>query len=290
MLEELKATLARGGEHMGDLVWWALADARIERAQLERNWTGAGLAPELLPEPPTAEKALKTAVRDVQVGQQGRLIRLGKEEEHEIVYAIVRETRHDDGSVSFAQEARVLLDRKAGVLSNDNASHDLVSAIEAAFVALRTTHTPDDVRRSMLRVLELAAAVSLRGHGGIYWVPQKFAMQVRRLQSAVEQIGTSKVYVLPVHRSPDSERTLAVVARGALEEELSALQSEMASFLEAPPERATTLVRRIDAFEALRARAALYRDILKVRVDDLDEQLGKLTEVAEQMLEKKSAA
>lgn len=290
MLEELMATLASGGEHIGDLVWWALADARIERTQLERHWSNAGLAAEFLPEPPTAEKALKTAVRDVQVGQQGRLIRLGKEEEHEIVYAIVRETRHDDGSVSFSQEARVLLDRKAGQLSNDCPAHELVVAIEAAFAALRTTHTADDVRRSMLRVLDASAAVSLREHGGVYWTPAPHAVALRQLQQAVEQIGSSKVYLLPVHRSPDSERTLGAVARGSIEGELAALQAELAAFVASPPERASTLVRRLDSFDALRAKAALYRDILNIQVADIDQNLAKLAQAVESMLGKKSVA
>ncbi len=36
-LEKLKSTLARdGGEHMGDIVYWTVAEARIDRASLER--------------------------------------------------------------------------------------------------------------------------------------------------------------------------------------------------------------------------------------------------------------
>src|SRR6266511_4279790 len=88
-IERIKSALATGGEHLGDLLWWHLGDARIDRAQLESIWMKAGLDAALLPDAPTAEKALKVAAREAQVRQRERLIRLGKEDEHELVFAIV---------------------------------------------------------------------------------------------------------------------------------------------------------------------------------------------------------
>ncbi len=60
----------------------------------------------------TWEKALKAAIREAATGQPDRLIRLGKEYEAEMVFAVVRETKHDDGSVTYQQETRISLDRK----------------------------------------------------------------------------------------------------------------------------------------------------------------------------------
>lgn len=89
-IEELDAALCKGGHHLGDLVYWSLTAATLEHATLERIWDAAKLARGCLPDPPTAEKALKAAVREAAVGQPDRLIRLGKEEELEIVFAVVR--------------------------------------------------------------------------------------------------------------------------------------------------------------------------------------------------------
>lgn len=287
---DLKAALQTGGQHLGDLVWWALEDARIARSSLEIIWTGSGLAPELLPEPPTAEKALKAAVRESQTGRSDLLVRLGKEDEAELVFAVVRETRHPDGSVSFAQEARVNLDRRAEILTDDAPHHDVVIGIRAAFQKLRHEHTPDDIRRAMLRTLGSAAAVTLRDHGGVYWVPSPNAELLRKLQAAIEKIGNSKVWLLPVHRSVDSERTLGAAARGALEDELAVLKAEMQEFIANPPDRNATLVRRLDVFDGLKARAALYRDLLRVEFTDLEQQLNALATTVEDLLSKKSAA
>jgi hypothetical protein len=197
-LQRLRTVLGKGSQHLGDIVFWQLADARVDRATLESLWRDAGLEAALLPEEPTAERALKQAVREAQVGQRGRLIRLGLDSEAEIVFAIVRENRDDAGNVTYVQEARVRLERASEALTSDVASHDIVRAVLTGFRTLRTTHTADDVRRAIVKALGKWAAVTLRDGGGIYWVPSVYAAELRRLQGAVEKIGTSRVHVLPV--------------------------------------------------------------------------------------------
>jgi hypothetical protein len=288
--EKLTSALNQGGHHLGDLVWWTLAEARIDRSTLENIWAGAQLAPEHLPDPPTAEKALKAAVREAAVGQPDRLIRLGKEDDAEIVFAVVRETKRADGSVTYHQETRIILDRKAESVSSDLAGHDLATVISIRFAELRATHTPDDVRRSMMKTLDACAAVTLRDHGGVYWVPEPYAELIRRLQVAIEKIGSSRVYLLPVHSSADANRTLGEAARLAIEDELAQLKAEVEGFIASPPDRLSTLVRRIDAFEALKIRAALYRDVLQVHVKDLDTTLAELVRSVEHLLDDKLAA
>ncbi len=288
-LDKITSVLSKGGQHLGDIVYWTLAEARIDRSTLEQLWASAQLAPEHLPEPPTAEKALKAAVREAAVGQPDRLIRLGKEDEAEIVFAVVRETKHADGSISYAQETRVILDRKAETVSTDVPGHDLAGVIAIRFGELRTTHTPDDVRRAMMKTLDGCAAVTLRDHGGVYWVPAPYAETLRRLQGAIEKIGSSRVYLLPVHSSADANRTLGDAAKLAIEDELSALKTEVEGFLAQPPDRPSTLVRRLDAFEGLQARANLYRDVLQVHVADLETTLAGLTTSVESLLNQRAA-
>jgi hypothetical protein len=289
-IERIKSTLATGGEHLGDMVFWSLADARIDRIALESLWSQAGLSEDLLPDAPTAEKALKLAVREAHVGNTDCLIRLAKEDADEIVFAIVHEQRTGDGDLDYRTEARISLDRRREVFSSDRPGHDLVTGVKSRFDLYRATHHPDDVRRTIVKALHSFAAVTLREGGGVYWVPAPFAEKLRRLQSAVEQIGTSRVYLLPVHRSRDSEQTLGEIARGSVEQELDDLKREIAEFTSTPPERASTLTRRLEAFDGLRARARLYRDVLHVQVQDLDQQLGQLSRVVERLLTQKSAA
>jgi hypothetical protein len=288
--DKLKSVLAKGGQHLGDLIWWTLAEAKIERPTLESIWTSAKLALEYLPDPPTAEKALKSAVREAAIGQPDRLIRLGKEDVAEIVYGIVQEMKLTDGSLAYAQETRVVLDRKTETVTADQPENQLAKVIATRFAELRSVHTSDDVRRAMMRALDACAAITLRESGGIYWIPAPYAETVRRLQGAIEKIGSSHVYLLPVHSSADAKRTLGDAAKLAIEDELAALKTEVEGFIASPPDRPSTLVRRLDAFEELKNRAALYRDVLQVHVTDLDATLTGLTVAVEGLLNQKVAA
>ena len=142
----------------------------------------------------------------------------------------------------------------------------------------------------MMKVLDACAAVTLRDHGGVYWVPSPYAETVRRLQGAIEKIGSSRVYLLPVHASADASKTLGEAAKVAIEDELAALKAEVEGFMASPPDRPSTLVRRLDAFEGLQARANLYRDVLQVHVQDLEATLSGLTTTVETLLNQKAAA
>ena len=289
-VELIRSYTLTGGKHVGDLLWWTLADARITRTVLETVWSNAGLASNLLPEPPTPEKALRTAVREAQVGQHDHLLRLGKEDDDEIVFAVVAETRDGAGNVSLAQAARIRLDRaRPAKLESDRPGHDLVLAVSAAYDRLLNTHTPDDVRRALVKTLSSCAAVTLRDHVGVYWVPAPYADTLRRLRDAVSNIGASRLDVVPIHASAEATAALGDAARASIDEEITALRTEIEGFLSNPPERASTLARRLETFEGLRSKARLYHTVLQVQVQDLETALNKLTLQVEGMLQTKAA-
>lgn len=289
-LQSIVSVLATGGSHLGDLVFWTLSDAAINRGDLESKWKDTGLPMDMLPEPPTVAKAFKLAVRETQVGLVDRLIRLAVDDEASVVYAVVHEQKHDDGTLTYTQEAKVALEMLTGTVGTDNPSHELVAAIRSRFIALRDTHTADDVRRTITRTLQSFSSVLLRENGGVWWVPAPHAQALRKLQTAIESIGSSRFYLLPVHDSVDAHRTLGDAATKSLETELTELKVEVESFLAQPPGRTSTLVRRFDAFDALKGRAQLYRDILQVQVKDLDSTLTQLASSIETLLSSKNAA
>ncbi|MFT3840784.1 MAG: hypothetical protein QM723_27585 [Myxococcaceae bacterium] len=289
-LQSIIDVLATGGSHLGDLVFWTLSDAAISRPNLESKWKQTGLPLELLPEAPTAAKAFKLAVRAAQVGLVDRLLRPAAENEASIVFAVVHEQKHDEGVLTYSQEAKVELHLLHGTVSTDAPTHELVQAIQSRFADLKDTYTSDDVRRSITRTLQSFSAVLLRENGGVWWVPAPHAEPLRKLQSAIEAIGSSRFYLLPVHDSADAGRTLGDAATKSIEAELSELKKEVEGFVQQPPERASTLARRFDAFDSLRARARLYRDILQVSVKDLDSTLKQLEVSIESLLSKKKVA
>lgn len=287
-LNQLVNVLATGGTHLGDLCFWSLSEASIVRTDLESKWKSTGLAKELLPEPPTVGKAFKLAVRETQVGLTDRLIRPVIDNEASVVFAVVHEQKHDDGTLTYTQEAKAALDLLNSVVTTDSPGHELIVAIQSRFAELRDTHTADDVRRTITRTLQSFSSVLMRENGGVWWVPAPHAQPLRKLQAAIESIGASRFYLLPVHDSADAHRTLGDAASKSLEAELTELKAEVGGFLAQPPERTSTLVRRFDAFDALKGRAQLYRDILQVQVKDLDSTLEQLSASIEKLLSSKS--
>jgi len=69
-LDLIRRNTNHGGQPLGDLLWWELAAASVNRPDLVKLWVQGGLPTELLPEEPTAEKAFKTAARETQVGRR----------------------------------------------------------------------------------------------------------------------------------------------------------------------------------------------------------------------------
>jgi len=290
-LELIQHSLASSGEHIGDIVWWTLSDARLTHSRLTTVWHSHGLSPDLLPEEPTDEQAFRRAARSCQVGITDKLIRLGKEDTTELVFAIVAEDRLGDGSVKHHQETLVRLDRNRGHVTVSDHGHELGVQIRERYNALRDVHAADDVRRLIVRTLQSFAAVTLREGGGVYWVPAKYSKPLRALSTAIAEFGGSRMSLVPVHRTKEAERAIGDAAQASIEQELTNLRTEINDFLASPPERASTLERRLDAFDVLRNRAQLYKTVLNTEVYGLESQLVSLENSVDALLaEKRKAA
>jgi hypothetical protein len=295
---DLRNVLATSnGEHLGDIVYWALADADVQRSVLEQRWVSAGLDPKMLPEAQTPDKALRLAVRaastNLGANRQGTLVRPTVDSANALIYAVVEEGHDASGNYFSTQKALVMLDKadKANpVISTDNPVNETAGLIVREYQRYLTTHPSRDVMTTIVKCLKAANGVTLRETGGIYWVPRTNADKVRALQGAIAGIGSSEVFVLPVSRSEQAERALQVAAAGSIEAELTALRGEIAGFCEDPDGvRPSTLDRRLATFEDLRGRATLYRSILGCTVEDLDAQLNQMVQSVETLLAQKRA-
>lgn len=284
------ALIARGGPHLGDVLFWTLHDATVARSALEQTWKANNLDVSLLPEPPTPEKALKAAIRDNQAGHPELLLRFCRESDAEVMFAVVREKRDQSGNLEYVVECRIALEKKSERLTLDDPAHEIARSVARRFRELRHTHSSDEIRRCIVRTLSSFSAVTLRESGGVYWVANVHADDLRRLQAAIESIGSSRFHLLPVHDSPEAQVTLGEAAARSLEDELTELKQEVEEFLTVPPDRRSTLTRRIASFDALRSKAQLFRDVLKVQVGDLEMQLDQLTASVDVLLHQKRAA
>jgi hypothetical protein len=276
-------------ERFGDMVFWALEVGRIDRQHLLKIWSGAGLDPGVIPEQNSFEKALKDAVSENTAGLKDQLLRKGLEDKNEVRFTLQQETKKAGGDNDYSQKAKFWVDKNSGAFSSSDPNNLLIQKVQADYHSLKDSHNTNDVRKAITNALHSFAAVTLRDGGGVYWIPEQFSADLRKLQSAVAQIGTSSIYLVPVVKTKDAQEALSAVAEGSLEKDLKELQGEIADFISAPPDRVSTLARRLDSFKELRGRANLYKMVLGATVQGLDEQLVKLEDIVQALIENKEA-
>jgi predicted nucleic acid-binding Zn-ribbon protein len=105
----------------------------------------------------------------------------------------------------------------------------------------------------------------------------------------IEKLGESKMYLVPITATKEGQAALAQAAKASIEEELTALQTEMQQFIQTPPDRASTLMRRLEHFHDLRRRASLYQTVLQAQVEGLAENLSEMERQVHGLLDSKKA-
>jgi hypothetical protein len=87
----------------------------------------------------------------------------------------------------------------------------------------------------------------------------------------VSKVGHNTVYQLPIYDAPLVRNTLSDVARASLDDEIRALQEELDGFDDKT--RQSTMERRLNRFDELRSRVALFAGVLSFKADDLQKKL-----------------
>lgn len=129
------------------------------------------------------------------------------------------------------------------------------------------------------------SALSIRHAGGVYFIPPALTETLNALTETLKLIGANTVWTLPVADLGNAGETLASLARETLDAEIGAVEAELAAFdardIQA---RSSTLERRLQKFEELRARTGLMADALSFRSDGLLEKLTRLENDVKQKL------
>lgn len=286
--QELKQAFAKSGTHLGDLVWWSLDDARVNRQTLEQLWRARSLDPALLPEAPTPEKAFREACKEAAVGlkKNGRELRLAFENANQVVFEL-ESFWWDGNKTEHSQEATVSLDLtlSSPLPKVGGTACDVTQDVEARYQTLLTTHTTGDVGKMLVKTLKSIKAFTLRPSGGVYFVPDASAQEIRNVRDVVQALGQSFMDVVPVHDGGTGEarESMAKAAQKSLEKDLADLVTELRTFVAKPP-RGDTLERRLEEFRQLREKAEFYRTLLSCQVDGLEKGLEDMTEIVQKML------
>lgn len=277
-IEELQAVQARheqaGGRRLGSLLWWSLANNRISHPELESMFEQQGLAHDYLPKAVKPAGAFRRAWRHAASGlASGLMLRRISESADELVVGLVEE--HPDATnkdLDYRVLARISFDKAEGRIEAD-AEHGVVEEMRWLY-RRHLDHSTDDIR-SMLTAFLGDAGISLRESGGVYFVPARFSTTLDALCAVVEAAGGNTTFRLPVLDTADGRSTLRDVANRSLDDELRALEQELAGF-DPDSVRASTLERRVEAFDALRSRVRMFSGVLQFKADGMLDRIANL--------------
>ena len=267
-------------KQLGTLMWWSLEGNRISHDDLTITAIEKGLPKRYLPSEIKPHSAFKRAVRHSNTKlPNGHLIRTINDDRDEFVVGVVKENRDTAGkNLSYKVLSRVTFTKATGHTSNDE-DHSVVNEIYALYKQHLDHHT-DDIRTMMTNFLK-ESGVSIRPSGGVYFIPAVYQSVLDSLCEVVKSVSSSnRTYQLRVFDTPESKQTLATVTQGSLEEEIRQIQDQLDKFV-FEKAKETTLAKKLEGFEELRARAAMFASVLNFKTDEINQRIDKIKAVVQ---------
>lgn len=265
---------APNSRELGHLLWWHLNGTRIPHDELVTAAERHGLDSKRVPPELKPVQAFRRAWRHATSKlPDGLMLRPIAETEDEIVVGLVREKPNQAArDLDYDVVARIAFDKTHAKISAD-AEHGVVGQIRDLY-RHHLAHTTEDIRTMMTSFLS-EAGVSLRDSGGVYYVTSAHNAQLEALCRVVEEVGHNRTFRLPIIDSPATRATLREVAERSLDDEVRELEEELAGF-DFDKVRASTLERRLEAFEQLRNRASLFAGVLAFKADGLAQRVSAM--------------
>lgn len=263
-----------GGQQLGTLLWWSLNANRIEHRRLVDLAVKHSLDDKYLPSEIKPTGAFRRACRHAATRlDHGLMLRPIAESETEVVVGLVRE-RPDAAAKNLDYDllARISFDKQTSIITADVENGVLAQVRE--LYQHHLAHTTEDIR-AMFAAFLAEAGVSLRESGGVYFVPATHQTTLDSLCAVVEAVGSNKTFQLPIVDTAESKKTLREVAKRSLDDEIRQLQEELDLF---DPEkvRQSTLERKLQGFDDLRARANLFARVLSFKATAMNERIAAI--------------
>lgn len=251
-------------EVAGAIVWWRL-QGDTELQELAEAWDREDLDPDHLPRPPTPRRALARAVRS----QQGPR-RLARPLGGHRGWALVDESPGDEDL-----EYRTLLTaRLDGLVLSVRGSVDVVAreTVSSAYAHYTSVLTTRDVSQWLSALIQQVSAVSLRGTGGIYFVPRDQLDEWRRAAGALRAASDHQVHEIPALRSEEAVAAVLDALSREADRHLAGIEGD----LDCEDLGAKALRTRAARCDRLREKVETYEQLLDRSLEQLRGRIGGL--------------
>lgn len=274
------------GKLAGKTVWGAFS-GDINLDALEREWAAEGLAPELLPNRPTAEKALRKALTEVKRGARELIRPLGKDAktgDRIKGYSLIDEKAdgevlaHTQGIVATVGWNTDDPDNAYQVAVVTPADDPRAQQIRDLFDEYRNRLTArDQIGPWIFTKLAIGHcdAIGLRATGGVYFIPPKRLAEFEKFCEVLRRVGSSKVVGIPTVECEDAVEAVLEGVKTAAAKLIEDTERDLAKTGDAALGESALETRKKRA-QAMRDKLGRYESLLGTALPDIHEKLESL--------------
>lgn len=190
--------------HLGHIVWWQLRDIHIERDTLRELFEKHNFK-DYLPPKTSPQVAIKRAINKIMVDagatRRGLLIRNIITDPGQIVYGVVSEFKNiakKDLEYHTLNKITVSPGDNSFVIEYENDSWPC-GELEDTYREFMQYHNTDDLRSSLLSIMQYLYCTAIRESGGVYFIGKSQDESVFELEKLVPEISNqSRFYALQV--------------------------------------------------------------------------------------------
>lgn len=132
---------------------------------------------------------------------------------------------------------------------------------------------PDSLPLALEHALEASLAVPLLERSGVFWLSPPFEARLPALREVLGHFEGWALHTVPLRADEETLAALRASARQLVATRLGAFAAELDAQLTQPRTRASLLVRRLDALDALRRQGQLHAAQLSLEHPGLTAQL-----------------
>jgi hypothetical protein len=281
------ATVAQG---IASLVWWQFSGTRLTTTDLQTRVQAAGMDPDTVPEIDPI-KALHRAVREFSVTEGRRKVMEAVVAEDDATAVVVNLLELQQ--VTRRKMAKVTVDTlvwdKGASCWLAQGTHQHAQQLRDRVADRQQHHDGNDVRDLLVQpALQASSAFTLRR--GMCVVPHASAAPLAQAQAALAGLDSFQLHVASVGAGQGWEAPMQAAAQDGMRDELAELQQQIEGWRSmASRVRSDTVEHVLARFTSLRERAELYAEALQVSLDDLQDEVADMEQVAMEVIDGKAA-
>lgn len=278
-------TIADVSQGIASLVWWSFDGTRISPTDLRDKVARAGMDPAKVPDiDPLA--GLAQAVREFSVREGRRKIReavVTHQDSSNVVINVLEYRKDSNRRSSKVTVDTLVWDIASSTWMEEGTTED--SAKLRDRVADRQAFYDGNAVRDFLVMPSLAKSKCFTLRRGVYVVPHLTAGPLADVQNVLQDLESFNLSVASVAGDDQSRGTMGALAQESVRDELAELQEQIDGWKDmASRVRSDTRERVLSRFQDLRSRCELYTQALQVTMEDLQDEVADLEEVAMEVI------